>query len=363
MNHLKEIVTMSKPDYNSEPLFFGKNGIGPQRYDQYKDKKIFQCYKNMLGFFWRPEEVSLGNTERNTFANLLPAEKDIYTKNLKFQILLDSVQSRGIPYLMKYCTNTEMEASMQWWMAFEQLHSYSYSYIISDVYTDPSKVFDSIYDDPEIVDRATSVTKQYNDLLDELPEDTEYDKKKKFYLAWVSVNILEGIRFYVSFACNYAFAETGKMIGTASIISLINRDENLHLGLTQHVLKLFKSDETEGFVQIAKDCEEIVIQMFSDAADEEIKWAKYLFEESSMIGLNAEILAEYMKHLTNKRMKTLGLGQLFPTVKKNPLPWMSSWTDSGAVQLAPQEMSVESYKIGAYKNNVADVDWSDKYSV
>ena len=170
----------------------------------------------------------------------------------------------------------------------------------------------------------------------------------------VSINILEGIRFYVSFACAYAMAQNKKMEGNAKIISLINRDENLHLAFSQNVLKYLRDNKDEGFQHIVKDCEETVIGMYEDAAKEEMEWAAYLFENGSMLGLNEKILTQYMQHLTNKRMRSIGLKPIFSETP-NPINWIQNWTESKKVQIAPQESEIESYKIGSFNQNLDDI--------
>lgn len=353
----KSLINLKEIDFTKQPLFFGES-LNLQRYDKFRYENIFNLFKQQIGFFWRPEEVSLAGKEKSDYDGLTSHEKFIFTKNLSYQILLDSVQSRGISHLLEYCSNPELEAFAKTWEFFETLHSYSYTYIIKNVYHAPGDVFDNILNDPEIIKRTTSVTKYYDDLIESIPDDSLENKKKKLYLTLVSINILEGIRFYVSFACSYCFAENKKMEGNAKIISLINRDENCHLGFTQMILNLLKKKEDEGFVEIAKECEPIVIKMFEDAAKEEIEWANYLFKDGGMLGLNVEILTRYMKWLTNLRMKTLGLNPIFEKTE-NPISWINSWTSSKDVQNAPQETEIESYIIGSFKNDLDNFDFSD----
>ena len=305
----KQIINIENVDTTKEPLFFGK-GLNLQRYDRQRYKKIYDLFLQHLSFFWRPEEVSL-EKERADYDKLTDHQKFIFTKNLGYQILLDSVQSRGISHLLEDCSNPELEAFAKTWEFFETLHSYSYTYIIKNVYPNPSEVFDNILTDPEIIKRTTSVTKYYDDLINSVPEDNIKDRKKKLYLTLVSINILEGIRFYVSFACSYCFAQNKTMEGNAKIISLINRDENLHLAFTQNILKYLKNNDSEGFTEIVNECQPIVEKMFKDAAEEEMEWARYLFKDGSMLGLNDEILIQYMKHLTNKRSRSIGIGNIF----------------------------------------------------
>ena len=354
----KSIINLNNDvDFTKEPLFFGQE-LNVQRYDKFRYNQIMEFFKKQLGFFWRPEEVNLSGKEKNDYENLTEHEKFIFTKNLSYQILLDSVQSRGIPHLLEDCSNPEVEAFAKSWEFFETLHSYSYTYIIKNVYPNPQEIFDKILTDPEVLKRATSVTKYYDDLINSLDENDEYEKRKKLYLTLMSINILEGIRFYVSFACSYAFAENKKMEGNAKIISFINRDENLHLGFSQTILRIMKNNEDEGFQQVVEDCEDIVVKMFEDAAKEEMAWADYLFEGGSILGLNADILKKYMMWLTNHRMKAIGLEPIFEK-QKNPINWINSWTSSKDVQVAPQESEIESYVVGAYKQDLEDTQFDE----
>lgn len=353
---IQSIINTKNIDYTKEPLFFGKS-LGLQRYDKFKYEKIFNLFKQQLSYFWRPEEIHLSK-EKGDFNSMSEHEKFIFTKNLGYQILLDSVQSRGISHLLADCTNPEIEAFAKTWEFFETLHSYSYTYIIKNVYHNPSEIFDTILTDPEIIKRTTSVTKYYDDLINKIPEDSLKSKKKKLYLTLVSINILEGIRFYVSFACSYCFAENKKMEGNAKIIELINRDESLHMGFSSLLLKLLAENEDEGFQSVIKECEPLVIQMYRDAAQEEIEWANYLFKDGSMLGLNAEILTQYMKWLTNNRMKMIKLEPIFDKAI-NPISWISKWTESKSVQVAPQEVEISSYVSGALKQDTNDVNFDD----
>jgi len=348
---------MKNVDFTKEPLFFGEK-LNIQRYDKFRYDNIFGFFKKQLGFFWRPEEVSLSGKERNDFNSLTDHQKFIFTKNLGYQILLDSVQSRGISNLLENCSNPEFEAFAKIWEFMETLHSYSYTYIIKNVYSNPSEIFDEILIDKEIIKRTSSVTKYYDSLINGLSDENDYEKKKKLYLTLMSVNILEGIRFYVSFACSFSFAENKKMEGNAKIISMILRDEQLHVGACQYILKILRNDESEGFVKVANDCEEIVVKMFEDAANEEMEWAAYLFKDGSMLGLNAQILTQYMKWLTNSRMKAIGLKPIFEQTT-NPINWMRNWTDSKGVQTANQETENESYVIASIKNDLDSKDISN----
>jgi ribonucleoside-diphosphate reductase beta chain len=356
MRHI--LNTSQDLDFTKQPVFFGNDeGLSIQRYDKFRYEKIFNMFKQHISYFWRPEEISISK-DRGDFQSLTEHEKFIFTKNLGYQILLDSVQSRGISNLLTNCTNQEVELFAKTWEFFETIHSYSYTYIIKNIYSNSSEIFDNILKDEEILKRASSVTKYYDDLINSIDDESEDDRKKKLYLTLVSINILEGIRFYVSFACSFCFAQNKKMEGNAKIISLIARDENLHMGFTSFLLKTLKEEWGEGFQKVVEECEPLVIQMYRDAAQEEMEWAEYLFKDGSMIGLNAEILIQYMKYLTNNRMKLIGLEPIFDKIS-NPISWMNSWVGGGtSVQVAAQESEVENY-VQSVKQDVDDSSFDD----
>ena len=353
-----------------QPMFFGKP-LGIQRYDSYKYPIFDKLTTQQLGYFWRPEEVSL-QKDRGDYQTLRDEQKHIYTSNLKYQIMLDSVQGRG-PGLafLPYCSLPELEACMTVWEFMEMIHSRSYTYIIKNIYSDPSEVFDTIITDERILERAKSVTESYDDFitaaqnygasnqwmyqLEDVPlaKDTLNDVKRKLYRAIANVNILEGIRFYVSFACSFAFGELKLMEGSAKIISLIARDENQHLALTQNIMNKWREGDDPEMQQIAKEEEEWVYAMFDRAVNEEKRWADYLFKDGSMIGLNDKLLQQYVEWIANRRMRAIGLKPLYDVpAKNNPLPWTEHWISSKGLQVAPQETEVESYIIGGIKQDV-----------
>jgi ribonucleoside-diphosphate reductase beta chain len=327
-----------------------------QRYDKFKYPGYFELFKKQINSFWLPEEFDVSK-DRLDYKSMSDNEKFIFTSNLKYQILLDSVQSRGIPHLTEDLSNPEVEAFCSAWSFFETIHSYSYTFIIKNVYPQPGEVFDNILNDVEIIKRASSVTKYYDDMINSLGE-SESERKKKLYLTLMSINILEGIRFYVSFACSYAFAQNGKMEGNAKIISLINKDENLHLGFTQKLLRDLSINSQEGFVEICKELQPQVIEMFKLAAQEEMEWADYLFKDGSMLGLNADILKKYMMYLTNSRLKAIGIDPIFEKTN-NPINWINAWTNSESLQVAPQESEIESYNKGAVKSDLNESNFDD----
>ena len=341
----------------NQPLFLGKD-LGVQRYDMVKYPVFRELDSKQMMNFWRPEEIEL-KKDRGDFKEMSDNEKFIFTSNLKYQTMLDSVICRGVPTLLEFVTNTELEACLMTWQFFEKIHSQSYSYIIQNVFADSSEVFGGIYEDKEIMKRANSAIRDYNNLMGMACNTTKPSElKKQIYMTVVSINILEAIRFYVSFICSFAFAENKKMVGNADIIKLIKRDEALHLANTQAILKILHKEESEGFVNTAKQCQDDAIAMFENAAKEEKEWASYLFKDGSIIGLNETVLHQYIDWLCMSRRKTIGLP--YDNVGKNPIAgWTQAWMQSESVQVAPQEHEITSYKIGASKNDLEDMDFGD----
>ena len=364
------VFNSEEVDTKKQPMFFGKP-LGIQRYDSYKYPVFDRLTTQQLGYFWRPEEVSL-QKDRSDYQLLRPEQRHIFTSNLKYQTMLDSVQGRapGMAF-MPYCSLPELEACMKVWEFMEMIHSRSYTYIIKNVYSDPTEVFDTILRDEKILERATSVTKAYNEFIRQATEwgsgcmwtdsgrgspSSKWilkDVKRSLYRAVANVNILEGIRFYVSFACSFAFGELKLMEGSAKIISLIARDENQHLVLTQTILKNWQNGDDPDMKEIAKEEEPWLIKAFEAAVNEEKAWAEYLFKDGSMIGLNDKLLHQYVEWIANKRMKSIGLKPLYDvSAKNNPLPWTQHWISSKGLQVAPQETEVESYIVGGIKQDV-----------
>ena len=357
LNIMKTIFNLKDIDPMSQPLFLGKD-LGVQRYDVLKYPAFKDLDSKQMMNFWRPEEIEL-KRDRADFKEMSDNEKFIFTSNLKYQTMLDSVICRGVPTLLEFVTNTELEACMITWQFFEKIHSQSYSYIIQNVYADSKEVFSEIYDDKEIIKRASSAIEDYNNLMGMACDSTKpNDLKRQIYMTVMSINIWEAVRFYVSFVCSFAFAENKKMAGNADIIKLIKRDEALHLASTQEILKILQREESEGFTKIAKQCEGDAVEMFERAAREEKEWASYLFKDGSIIGLNEPVLHQYIDWLCMSRRKTIGLP--YENVGKNPIAgWTQHWMSSESVQVAPQEHEITSYKIGASKNDLDDMDFGD----
>lgn len=353
-----------------EPMFFGQN-VNVARYDQQKHPIFEKLIEKQLSFFWRPEEIDL-SSDRGEYANLPEHEKHVFISNLKYQTLLDSVQGRSPNVaLLPLVSIPELETWIETWSFSETIHSRSYTHIIRNIVSDPSLVFDDIVANEEIVKRAISVTVYYDKLINltnrMYAEEIDLEKNDAFrkeiktalFLTIVSVNVLEAIRFYVSFACSFSFAERSLMEGNAKIIKLIARDEALHLSGTQHLINILREgkDDPE-MMEIAKENEEKVYQIFREAAEQEKEWADYLFKDGSMIGLNASILKDYVEYITNTRIKAIKLNPIFEN-KSNPLPWMNNWLVSDNVQVAPQESEISSYLVGQVDSTVDKDDFND----
>jgi len=364
------IFNKKKINTLKQPMFFGE-ALNTQRYDDFKYPIFDKLTQKQLGFFWRPEEVSL-QKDRNDYQSLDDGQKHIFTANLKYQTMLDSVQGRGpVLALLPYVSIPELEGCIIAWDFMESIHSRSYTYIVKNLYSNPTAVFDTILDTKEIISRADSVTKDYDSFIDYAkkwslgkrkirPKNSigrnQYELKKKFYKMLISINILEGIRFYVSFACSFGFGELRLMEGSAKIISLIARDESQHLAITQHIIKNYqKTEKDKQMLKVMKDCEQDVYDMYRTAVEEEKEWAKYLMKDGSMIGLSETLLGNYVEWIANKRLRAIGLKPLYDRpIRTNPLPWTQHWLSSRGLQNAPQETEIESYIIGGIKQDIKE---------
>ena len=366
----KTLDSMNRANNATSNMFLDKSGTTTvARYDNVKYRVFDRLTENQLSFFWRPQEVDVTKDQKD-FRSLSLHEQHIFTANLKRQIILDSVQGRAPNLaLLPLCSIPELEVWVQTWAFFETIHSKSYTHIIRNVYSDPSKVFDEMMDIDEIVSCANDITKYYDELIeytqwyhllgagkhkinDKTVTISLKELKKKLWLCLNSVNALEGIRFYVSFACSWAFAELKKMEGNAKIIKFICRDENLHLGSTQTLIKLLIKDDSD-FESIEAECRDEVTKMFVLAVEQEKSWAEYLFKDGSMIGLNAALLKDYVEYIAHTRMTSIGLDSPYRS-RSNPLPWTQKWISGKEVQVAPQETEITQYKIGDAKMDVTE---------
>jgi ribonucleoside-diphosphate reductase beta chain len=353
-------------------MFFGKP-VNVARYDIQKHAIFEKLIEKQISFFWRPEEVDVSK-DRMDFQKLSDCEKHIFISNLQYQTLLDSVQGRSPNIaLLPIVSLPELETWIETWSFFETIHSRSYTHILRNLFTEPGDIFNDIVVNQEIKRRATDISKYYDDLIfttqlwqtqgegTHTVNGQKYlvslrELKKKLYLCMNSVNALEAVRFYVSFACTFAFAERKIMEGNSKIIRLIARDENLHLISTQHILNLWANNQDDPeMAEIAAECKEEATKIFMSAVEQEKQWADYLFSKGSMIGLNQDILCQYVEYISNERMSAIGLGRPFD-IKHDPLPWMKSYLSSDNVQVAPQESEISSYLVGQID---AEIDTED----
>ncbi|MEH8101560.1 class Ia ribonucleoside-diphosphate reductase subunit beta [Aeromonas allosaccharophila] len=363
-------------DQLKEPMFFGQS-VNVARYDQQKHEVFERLIEKQLSFFWRPEEVDVSR-DRIDYQALPPHEQHIFISNLKYQTLLDSIQGRSPNVaLLPLVSIPELETWIETWAFSETIHSRSYTHIIRNIVNTPAQVFDDIVTNEQILKRAGSISHFYDDLIEATAlynlhgEGTHTvagrevtitlrELKKKLYLCLMSVNALEAIRFYVSFACSFAFAERELMEGNAKIIKMIARDEALHLTGTQHMLNLMRTGQDDPeMAEIAAECEQACFEIFKEAAIQEKEWAEYLFQGGSMIGLNKDILCQYVEYITNLRMSAVGLQPAFAGTKQNPIPWINTWLSSDNVQVAPQEVEVSSYLVGQIDSEVNADDLGD----
>lgn len=344
------VFNTSQQKSHLERLCFFDEPVDVARYDKVKYSAFEKLTERQMSFFWKPEEVELSRDAKD-FKGLTDHEKHIFTSNLKRQILLDSVQGRA-PSLafLPICSLPELETWIQTWTFFETIHSRSYTHIIRNVYSDPSRVFDEMLDLPEIVDCAKDISKYYDDLIKTDVSTNLFERKRLLWLCLNAVNALEGVRFYVSFACSWNFAELKKMEGNAKIIKFIARDENVHLAATQQLLKILPKEDPD-FARIQEETRDVCIRLFSEVVQQEKAWARYLFKDGSMIGLNEQLLCDYVDHIAAKRMGAIGLNG---KPGSNPLPWTQKWIAGSDVQVAPQETEITSYIVGAVKQDVTN---------
>lgn len=345
---MKTVLNKINVDSLKQPLFLGKD-LSLQRYDRLKYPKFYELYNQQLGFFWRPQEVNLIK-DSNDYKALSDEERFVFDSNLKFQTMVDSMLSRSIHQMMEYVTNPELEICMSAWSMFETIHSNSYTYILQNVYPDATKFFDSILEDKEIVKRAASISEKYDELI-----SNPKNERQRIFDALIATQITEGLTFYVSFACSFYFGYRGKMEGNAKIIGLIARDENLHVAITQNILKALRENKDEGFREIVQDNRDKVYDAYKMAVEAEKEWADYLFSKGNLIGLTAESLKQYVEWLANQRLTSLGYTKKLYDVKANPIAgWLDSFYDSKKVQVAPQETEIVSYVKGVNDNLTAD---------
>ncbi len=337
-----------------EKMFFGSTGHGIARYDIVNYPIFNKLNQKMHGFFWRPNEIDMSQ-ERRSFEKMSSAEKFIFTSNLKRQILLDSIQGRAPTLVFSpHCTDPSLENCLTTWQFFESIHSESYTHILRAIYPDPSAVIEDLPNITEISDCAHQISEAYDNFINTPSKDN-------LYLALVAANALEAVRFYVSFACTFSFCERGMVEGSAKVIKLIARDEAEHLALTQHIIKLLPKDDPE-FIEVIARNQEKAKEIFVAAAEQEKNWARFLFKNGPMIGLNEKILCDYIDYLLARRMKAIGLSIDTAYKGNNPIPWIEKHLSSTHTQVAPQEVEISSYLAASVINDAQDMNLEELWN-
>jgi ribonucleoside-diphosphate reductase beta chain len=343
----------TKTDYLSRKMFLDPAGpVTIQRFEEVKYKKIADFDATARGFFWQPEEISL-TKDANDFKDASDAVKHIFTSNLLRQTALDSLQGRGPTQVFTpVCSLPEVEALMYNWGFFEtNIHSKSYSHIIRNIYNVPKDVFNTIHDTKEIVDMASSVGKYYDALhlvncrkeVGEVIDEHEHIKA-----IWMALNAsyaLEAFRFMVSFATSLAMVENKIFIGNGNIISLILQDELLHKGWTAYLINQVVKEDPR-FARAKQECEAEVYAMYADVIREEKDWANYLFKMGPVIGLNANILRDFVDYTAVDALKQIGVKYQASAPKSTPIPWFNKHSDTSKKQTALQENESTNYVIG-----------------
>lgn len=346
-------------DYLNRKMFLDPAGpVTIQRFEETKYKKIADFDQTAQGFFWRPEEVSL-TKDANDFKDASDAVKHIFTSNLLRQTALDSLQGRGPAQVFTPVVSLpELEALMYNWSFFEtNIHSRSYSHIIRNIYNVPKEVFNTIHDTQEIIDMASSVGNYYDALhvincKKEIGMPVnEYEHIKAIWLALNASYALEAFRFMVSFATSLAMVENKIFIGNGNIISLILQDELLHKGWTAYIINQVVKEDSR-FAQARIDCEAEVYQLYLDVIREEKEWAKFLFKKGPVIGLNANILDEFVDYTAVSALKDIGIKYLSPAPRTTPIPWFNKHSDTSKKQTALQESESTNYVIGIMSDSI-----------
>ena len=343
----------TKTDYLNRKMFLDPAGpVTIQRFEEVKYKKIADFEATARGFFWQPEEISL-TKDSNDFKEASDAVKHIFTSNLLRQTALDSLQGRGPTQVFTpVCSLPEVEALMYNWGFFEtNIHSKSYSHIIRNIYNVPKDVFNTIHDTQEIIDMASSVGKYYDDLhrincakeLGQPVEESEYIRA--IWMALHASYALEAFRFMVSFATSLAMVENKIFIGNGNIISLILQDELLHKGWTAYLINQVIKDD-QRFADIKGQCEGEVYALYADVIREEKDWADYLFKMGPVIGLNANVLKDFVDYTAVSALKDIGIKYQGNSPKSTPIPWFNKHSDTSKKQTALQENESTNYVLG-----------------
>lgn len=352
-------------DVLTQPMFFGDD-TGVARYEIVKHQKFEDLTQKQLSFFWRPEEINL-TTDKAQFDKLWTPLQGVFTDNLGYQILMDSVQGRAPAIILgDIVSDVALETWIMTWTFSETIHSRSYTHIIRNLYSDPSKIFDGVVANKMIMDRAKSICERY-DKLKELIVCYQADKyrdcvqdgqlrevKKALYMCLHAINALEAIRFYVSFISTFNFFENMNIMeGNMKIMQFIARDENLHHQGTRYLIQQMNAgvDGSE-WKEIALECKEEAEQLFLDVNAQEKDWASYVYRNGAPDGLNEEIVHNFIDYITVPSMKNVGLDCSIVAPKKHPIPWLNKYLISSSVQVAKQEAELTSYLISQIDNDV-----------
>jgi ribonucleoside-diphosphate reductase beta chain len=358
----------SNYDYAQQPMFFGES-TSIARYESPKHPTIENLTVQALSFFWRPEEINL-TTDSSQFKKLHPRDQRTFTLNLLYQAIMDTVQgSAPSEILGPICSDIGLDTWIQTWTFFETIHSRSYTHIIRNLYSNPTEIFDSVVLDDQIMARAASICKYYDELeikwtlysADKIrgiaTEEQLYELKKAFYLCLHTINALEAIRFFVSFINTFNFFETQKVMeGNSKIMTFIARDENLHHQGTRYMIKRLQSGE-EGpeWIKIAEECREEATNIFLATNEQEKEWCKYVYQSGAPQGLSVGLVSDYIDYATVPRMNELGLdSSSIVAPKRNPFPWLTKFLKSNTVQAAPQEVEIGSYLVSQIDNDITD---------
>lgn len=346
---MNTIYTNKYIDFTKEPIFFG-SGKNSQRYDVIKYPIFDKIWEKMAGFDWSHDEVAC-TKDQVDFHNLPENMKFAFTRVLQKLIFLDSVQGRGLLQTIgSIITNPEFECCVTEWQRFEiSRHSRSYTHILRSIYSNPSDIFDESFNIPELLSIADSISQKYEDCFEAVVKyhsDAKItdDLKLKILKMLIEINILEGVRFYSGFATIWSMHYSqGFMERSSKILQLICRDENLHLNITQNLLRILKTEVSEGFTDTYKSLENYIIERYTQVAQEEFEWIDYLFSKGSFLGMTSDLAKIYLKYLINRRLKALKEPQIFSGFNTNPIPWVNEYINMDAVLVNPQEAEILNY--------------------
>jgi ribonucleoside-diphosphate reductase beta chain len=343
---MKSVYNKNIVPTSERKMFLGPE-LNLQRFDTFKYKKFYDLYQEQKSAFWNPEEIDFSG-EAAKIDTMTETEKWIFENNLMWQTATDSVLSRGINEITKYITLPELEAACSYWQFCEVLHSESYTHALKGLTKNPKDFFDSIIVNEEINKRSEEITTSFDSLLNV----SDKNLKETIFKTILSTQIAEGLNFHVSFLFSFWFGKQGKAPQMAKIIRLINKDESIHVAITQNILKYWKNIPEEGFKEIIDSNKDTIYGMYENGVKWEKDWASYLFSKGSLIGFNETNVHGYIEWLANNRLSSLGYDKIF-TCKKNPIgSWLLEYLDPTLAQSAPQEQNLTTYQMGSRNNTI-----------